>query len=189
MGTYFDNIDRFAVALTRVVIRHRWLVILAVILAALGIGSGAQKLEFANNYRVFFSQENPELQAFEDLQATYTKNDNFLFVLEPDDGNAFSRDTLKAVEKLTREAWQIPFAIRVDSVSNFQHTLGIEDDLVVEDLVVDAGTQRTAVTQSTGHIERCCDRDQRGAAISREKPLRGTRGDCQGAGNPNADSL
>ena len=135
MGSYFDSIDRFAVALTRGVIRWRWAVLAATVLAVLAIGSGAGRLEFANNYRVFFSQENPELQAFEKLQATYTKNDNFLFVLEPAYGDAFSGDTLEAVEMLTEEAWQIPYVIRVDSVSNFQHTRGIDDDLIVEDLV------------------------------------------------------
>jgi predicted RND superfamily exporter protein len=138
MNRYFESIDRFAVSLARGVIRWRWAVIVAVLLAALGIGSGAQHLGFASNYRVFFSQENPELQAFENLQATYTKNDNFLFVLEPADGNAFTRETLAAVESLTHEAWQIPYAIRVDSVSNFQHTEGIEDDLIVADLVSNA---------------------------------------------------
>ena len=134
MSNSFQLIDRLAARFTRGVIRFRWLVILAAVLGAVTIGSGAQNLEFANNYRVFFSDENPELVAFEELQATYTKNDNFVFVLEPADGDVFSTDTLAAVEALTEAAWQIPFAIRVDSISNFQHTYGIEDDLIVEDL-------------------------------------------------------
>jgi predicted RND superfamily exporter protein len=133
-----NQTDRFAVRLARQVIRHRWMVIAAALLAALIIGSGARHLEFASNYRAFFSQANPELQAFENLQATYTKNDNFLFVLEPRDGAAFTRETLAAVEALTAEAWQIPYAIRVDSLSNFQHTEGIEDDLIVGDLITNA---------------------------------------------------
>jgi predicted RND superfamily exporter protein len=87
---------------------------------------------------VFFSEANPELQAFEELQNTYTKNDNFFFVVEPRDGAAFDQATMAAVEELTDAAWQIPYAIRVDSVSNFQHTYAIDDDLVVEDLVRNA---------------------------------------------------
>ena len=134
MPSSFQIIDRFASRFTRGVLRFRWIVILAAVVGAVTIGSGAQNLEFASNYRVFFSDENPELVAFEDLQATYTKNDNFLFVLEPASGDAFSTDTLAAVESLTEAAWQIPYAIRVDSISNFQHTYGIEDDLIVEDL-------------------------------------------------------
>jgi predicted RND superfamily exporter protein len=144
MGRYFESIDRFAVSLAQGVIRFRWLVIVAALLSAFAIGSGGAKLEFANNYRVFFSQDNPELQAFENLQATYTKNDNFMFVLEPRDSNAFSGETLSAVEALTTEAWQIPYAIRVDSVSNFQHTEGIDDDLIVEDLVTNASSMSDA---------------------------------------------
>jgi len=138
MGTYFKAIDRFAAALTRRVIRRRGLVLIGAVLIAALIGSGASKLEFSTNYRVFFSEANPELQAFEELQNTYTKNDNFFFVVEPDSGAAFDRDTMAAVEELTEAAWQIPYTIRVDSVSNFQHTYATEDDLIVEDLVSDA---------------------------------------------------
>ena len=141
MGTYFKAIDRFAAALTQRVIARRWLVILFSVALAAAAGSGASRLEFSTNYRVFFSDANPELQAFENLQNTYTKNDNFFFVFEPRDGGAFSPQTLDAVERLTEEAWRIPYAIRVDSISNFQHTYAIEDDLVVEDLVSDAISQ------------------------------------------------
>jgi len=141
MGTYFKAIDRFAASLTRGVIANRWLVIIAAVIFAGVIGSGATKLEFSTNYRVFFSDANPELQAFEELQNTYTKNDNFFFVVEPKGGSAFDRDTMAAVEELTEAAWQIPYTIRVDSVSNFQHTYAEEDDLIVEDLVRDAASR------------------------------------------------
>jgi hypothetical protein len=152
MSNSFQLIDRLAARFTRGVIRFRWLVILAAVLGAVTIGSGAQNLEFANNYRVFFSDENPELVAFEELQATYTKNDNFVFVLEPANGDAFSIDTLAAVEELTEAAWQIPFAIRVDSISNFQHSYGIEDDLIVEDLFRDSSSMSADERARRGRI-------------------------------------
>ena len=141
MSNYFKAIDRFAATLARRVIARRWLVLLLSLTLALGAGFGAGKLEFSNNYRVFFSDANPELQTFENLQNTYTKNDNFLFVLEPADEAAFSKQTLAAVERLTAEAWKIPFAIRVDSITNFQHSYAIGDDLIVEDLVKHAQTR------------------------------------------------
>ena len=140
MGTYFKAIDSFAAALTRYVIANRWLVLMVAVIIVGLIGIGAGKLEFSTNYRVFFSKANPELQAFENLQNTYTKNDNFFFVVEPAAGAAFDSKTMTAVEELTEAAWKIPYAIRVDSVSNFQHTYATEDDLVVEDLVRDART-------------------------------------------------
>jgi predicted RND superfamily exporter protein len=144
MGTYFKAIDRFAALLTQRVIRHRGAVLIGAVLIAVLIGSGASRLEFSTNYRVFFSEANPELQAFEDLQNTYTKNDNFFFVVEPRDSNAFEGEVMAAVEELTEAAWQIPYTIRVDSVSNFQHTYATEDDLIVEDLVRDAASRDTS---------------------------------------------
>ncbi len=126
--------DRFF----QTVLDYRWLVMLATLLLAGLMGSGMPRLEFSNDYRMFFSRENPQLRAFEQLQNTYTKNDNVLFVVEPLDGRVFTRDTLSAVAELTRQAWQIPYSLRVDSITNFQHTYAEGDDLVVEDLVLDA---------------------------------------------------
>jgi predicted RND superfamily exporter protein len=144
MGNYFKTVDRFAASLTGWVISHRWLVILLSLALAGVVGMGAGKLEFSTNYRVFFSDANPELEAFETLQETYTKNDNFLFVVEPRSGGSFTPTTLAAVEQLTAEAWKIPYAIRVDSVTNFQHTYAEDDDLIVEDLVRGAADKTTA---------------------------------------------
>ena len=141
MTSHFRALDRIAAALATTVLRRRAVVIAVALLTAALFGSGAARLEFSTNYRVFFSAANPELQAFEDLQATYTKNDNFLFVLRPAGKNAFDARTLAAVEALTEGAWQIPFAIRVDSISNFQHSYAVGDELVVEDLVSNAATR------------------------------------------------
>jgi len=119
----------------RFILEHRVLVILTTLILTVCLGSGMLKLQFSNDYRMFFGEENPQLQAFEQLQNTYTKNDNLLFVIVPADGKVFTRDTLAAVVALTKQAWQIPYSLRVDSITNYQYTYAEEDDLVVEDLV------------------------------------------------------
>ena len=120
------------------VIRWRWWIIPFTLLLVVAAASGARFLKFSTNYRVFFSEDNPQLMAFEALQDTYTKNDNILFVIAPEDGRVFTRETLAVIEELTRAAWQVPYSLRVDSLTNFQHTWAEEDDLVVEDLVENA---------------------------------------------------
>lgn len=117
------------------VIRFRWIIIILTLLAVVGAGRGMAKLTFGTDYRVFFSKENPQLTAFEALQDTYTKNDNVLFVVAPKDGNVFTPRTLSIIERLTEESWQVPFSSRVDSITNFQHTVAEGDDLMVADLV------------------------------------------------------
>ena len=47
------------------------------------------------------------------------------------------KNFLAALKELTEESWQIPYSIRVDSITNFQHTYAEVDDLVVIDLVDD----------------------------------------------------
>ena len=119
------------------VIRWRFFVIIAMLILVAMAGGGVRLLEFTTDYRVFFSKENPQLRAFDALQNTYTKYDNMLFVLAPKDGKVFTQETLASVEWLTKAAWQIPYSIRVDSITNFQYTYAEGDDLVVEDLVID----------------------------------------------------
>ena len=121
-------------------LRWRYLVLLTTIVLVAVAASGMRFLEFKTDYRVFFSADNPQLQAFEQLQNTYTKSDNVLFVLAPRNGRVFTRETLASVAKLTQAAWQIPWSIRVDSITNFQHTEADGDDLVVDDLVPDVET-------------------------------------------------
>ena len=94
-----------------------------------------------NELPVYFSADNPQLKAFDELQNVYGKNDNVLFVLAPSKGGVFTGPVLAAVEELTRQAWQIPYAMRVDSITNFQHTQAEGDDLFVADLVSDALAQ------------------------------------------------
>jgi predicted RND superfamily exporter protein len=117
------------------VIKWRWPVLLACVLTALAAATGMRGIDLTADYRVFFGEDNPQLNAFEALEDTYTKTDNILFVLQPADKNVFTRKTLGIVKRLTEEAWQIPHAIRVDSITNFQHTEAEGDDLIVADLV------------------------------------------------------
>lgn len=120
------------------IIRHRWWTIIVTLLVVAVASSGVRYLTLNRDLRVFFSKENPQLQALNALENTYNRIDNVLFVLAPKDGNVFTRKTLAAVEGLTEASWQIPYSSRVDSITNFQHTRAADDELVVEDLVRNA---------------------------------------------------
>ncbi len=130
--------DRVVVAYARALVRWRWLVLLAsLILAAVAI-AGARHLTMIASYKYHFSPGDAQLEAMIDIENTYTKTDNVLFVLAPDRGDVFQKEVLQAVAWLTEESWQLPYSIRVDSLTNFQHTWSEGDELIVEDLVEDA---------------------------------------------------
>ncbi|MDQ6991838.1 MAG: MMPL family transporter [Mariprofundus sp.] len=132
--------SEWAQAYAEWIVRWRWPVILLAILLAMAAASGGRFLAFNNDYRVFFSKDNPQLKAFEQLQETYTKIDNIEFVMEANGGDAITPEVMAGVEELTKKAWLLPYALRVDSVSNFQHTKAEGDDLIVADLLEGART-------------------------------------------------
>ncbi len=106
-----------------IVTHHPWWIILVTLLIIFASSAGIKNLNFNNDYRAFFSPENPQLQAFEAIQETYSKSDNILFIVKPTDGDIFNPKVLQAINQLTKEAWQLPFSSRVDSITNFQHTV------------------------------------------------------------------
>ncbi len=123
----------------RAVIRWRWAVIALSLVGTAAAIAGLPRIHVRGDYRYNFGAGNPQLAAFEAIEKTYGKNDSVLFVLAPEKRNVFSREVLEAVLWLTEQSWQIPYSTRVDSLTNFQHTWAEGDDLVVEDLVDDAG--------------------------------------------------
>lgn len=116
---------------------HWWIIVAGVVMVAL-FGSGMRFLSFNMDNRIFFSEDNPQLQALEALENTYVKNYNVMFIVEANNKNVFDRNTLAAVEELTEASWQMPYSSRVDSITNYQHTRVDEDDLLVENLVENA---------------------------------------------------
>ncbi|PCJ33623.1 MAG: hypothetical protein COA99_15515 [Moraxellaceae bacterium] len=117
------------------VIRWRWLIIAFTLLMVMAAGKGAENIVFSSNYRVFFAEGNDQLKDFTSLQNTYSKSDNVMIIMTPKQGDIFDKDFLAAVHDVTDQAWQLPWSTRVDSITNYQHTQGFEDDLIVGDMV------------------------------------------------------
>ena len=119
-------------------VKWRWLFAPLSLLIVFSLASGARFLTFATDYQIWFSDDNPQYLDFTTIQNTFVKADNVVILITPKNGDVFSQQTLESVEWLTNAAWQIPFSTRVDSLSNFQHSYAIEDELIVSDLIKDA---------------------------------------------------
>ncbi len=126
--------DRLVSAYTWVVIALRWPIALAAIAACFYAAMGLQQITFSNNYRYFFSPENPQYKAFVELQDVYSKRDALILVIQPKRGDVFQPKLLEEIKWLTEESWKLPFVVRVDSITNFQYTAVDGDDLAVADL-------------------------------------------------------
>ena len=120
------------------VLKYPWWVLLGNLLLVALMSAGLSKLYFRGDYRIFFSDDNPQLIAFEQMQDEFNKSDNMILAIASKDGSVFTAATLTLLKQLTDEAWQTPHSIRVDSITNFQHTEADNDDLIVEDLLLDS---------------------------------------------------
>ena len=123
---------------SRLIIRFRWLVLLAGLLVLIAAGAGLKNLALSSDMEVFFAPDDPELLAYDEIRNTFSHDDNLYLVLVPANGNIFTQQNLAILEEVTDRAWELPYAMRVDSIANYQHTEAIGDDLNVRSLVENA---------------------------------------------------
>ena len=120
------------------IVRMRWLwLATTVVLVALSLANISNIWPPNPDARIFFAEENPDRQALDRFEETFTKNDNLMIVVEPKGGEVFTPATLAAIGEITDKAWLLPLVRRVDSVTNFQHTYAEGDEMIVRDLVPD----------------------------------------------------
>ena len=100
--------------------------------------TGFPNLSIDNDFRVYLSKDNPQLQAFEEFEANYVKSDTATFVITAKNGDLFTRDGLTLIESLTEEAWYFSYAYRVSSLTNYQHTQAYGDNIETNYLVENA---------------------------------------------------
>ena len=131
------NLDSF-VAL---VMRRRWLTVLLSVLFMAALAAGAGRIVAVDvDVRNHFGKDDPHIVALDRLEDTYALSDAALVAVAPKDGAVFTRETLVAIEELTDRLWRTPYVTRVDSITNYSHSEGLEDELVVEPLIDDAGS-------------------------------------------------
>ena len=123
---------------TNYIINHHKIVIFLTLLFVVAAGTGLKNLKTTSDFRIYFSDDNPQLVAFEELEKTYGKQDSLLFYIEPKNKNVFTKDTLALITQLTEKSWLLPYAIRVNSLTNYQHTAVEGDDLTTDYLLEDA---------------------------------------------------
>jgi predicted RND superfamily exporter protein len=120
-----------------VITYRKWIASLSFLLV-LVISFGASKLIFSSDFRAYFGPDNPQLLAFEDMERTFSKQENVYFYIHAKKGDLFTNSGLDLIETLTNESWKLPYSQRVTSLQNYQHTDVEDDDLMIDYLYYDA---------------------------------------------------
>ncbi|PVZ70297.1 efflux RND transporter permease subunit [Pelagibaculum spongiae] len=120
--------------------RHK-LIVLFSLLIILGLSSGLALLSISSDLRIYFDKDNPWLMDLERMEQDFTGQHSLVFYVEADNEKfpqgIFNPQTLELVYQLTEASWQLPFAQRAFSLSNYQHTVVEQDDLLINPLIED----------------------------------------------------
>ena len=95
--------------------------------------AGTTRLSINADTRVFFSQSNENRIALDLFEQRYTSGVNLLIALHAPQGDVFTDARLKAIERITEGGWRIPYAVRVESITNAAHIRSNGDDIFIEE--------------------------------------------------------
>ncbi|MDE0173047.1 MAG: MMPL family transporter [Defluviicoccus sp.] len=155
------------------VMGRRWLTALVSVLFIAALAAGAGRIvEVDVDVRNHFGKDDPYIVALDRLEDTYALSDAALVAVAPKTGTVFTRETLTAIEALTDRLWQTPYVTRVDSIANYSHSEGREDELVVGPLIDDAASLSDADLERVGRIA-LSTREVAGRFVSRDGRIAG----------------
>ncbi len=117
--------------------------------------AGAPHIRNENNYKQFFDADDPLLVAHEAMEEAYTRSDSTSILIGTRDGSSLLKPRyLTVIQDLTARMWQFPMALRVDSITNYQHSEAVGDDLNVLALLEDAADLEPAELRRRADIVR-----------------------------------
>ena len=114
---------------------HRWKTILLSIAGVAAMASGFTKLAPSVSYEDMLGPSLPQLRDYKAIQEEFTRDDNLQVLIRVEEGDVFQKSVLQSVFTMTEELWRTPYSIRVDSLTNFQHSEASGDVVVIRDLV------------------------------------------------------
>jgi predicted RND superfamily exporter protein len=129
--------EKFCDLWVSILSRYRLIALFALLILIGGLSMGINHVVFNADYREFFEINDPQRMKFDEIQDVFGSSDNIMFLLVLASRDVFTEEVFTAIHQLTERAWQIPHSYRVDSLTNYQYSWSVGDDLMVEDLLPD----------------------------------------------------
>lgn len=110
--------------------------LIAILLAAF-LAPGMKSLKMVVGPEVWFEKDAPILKELDEFSRTFGNDETVVIALHTEKGDVFTPKTIKAVQKLTDELYEVEDVIRVESISNYNHIDAVEDEIIIVPLFDD----------------------------------------------------
>ncbi|MEQ1527977.1 MAG: MMPL family transporter [Methylococcales bacterium] len=127
------NTQKFIVRYADWVLRNRWRIILTSLATLAFLASFLARMSFDSNYRIWFDEQDPYLQSYDQFVKEFGHDDMFVVAFE-DPSGILTPKPAETLQRLTEKLWQVAGVIRVDSLANFQALRGTEEGFSAEAL-------------------------------------------------------
>ncbi|NNF66977.1 MAG: MMPL family transporter [Gammaproteobacteria bacterium] len=118
------------------VLRYPFATLLVAAILSAALSAGLLRLTVSTDLRVYFSPENPQLAALNELEDKYRRNESLFFLVQTYE-SVFTTQCVQLIHNLTEAAWRLPYAFRVASLSNYQFSRSYGDELKTRAIVED----------------------------------------------------
>lgn len=95
---------------------------------------GIKNLEINYDQKSWFRDTDKLLKDYENFKTEYGSDTSLILLLSFRD-NVFKEENLARIQKVTEELWKVPNIVRVDSLTNFSHAYGENDEINIENFI------------------------------------------------------
>lgn len=135
---------------------------------------GLASLSFNADPGTYFEAENVHLQRLQKNEEAYGKVSSVTFVIESKKGDILSAENLAIVEAFSKAVNDLPYARRVDSLTNYSYTYSENDELSVEPFIENVAQLSPQVLASKkqlalidpGIVDRLVDKTGKAALVN-----------------------
>ena len=128
-------------------LKRKKLVCVVLVALCIVMVAGMSRLTFSNDYRLFFSHDNPELQQFTEFQSIFGSTDSIVVVIHDPKGNLFRAPVISSIDKLVNDASKLAYVTHVESITNYQEVTVSDDQLSLAPFFQDAKDMDVSLLQ------------------------------------------
>ncbi len=128
--------------MTKLLARPAAALLFALTVAAI-CGYGAMRLTVNSDNRILFPEHDENRRKLDLFEARYASESNLILALHARDGSVFTTERLTAIAAVTDGAWRLPYATRVDSITNATHISSDADGVIIEEMAPTAMIEAT----------------------------------------------